>query len=312
MTTFRHLSAALWCAFILLLAPLSVAAQQHAVSITDDTGRTVQLDAPARRIIALYGAFNETLAAMGLQDRLIARTNADHWPESIRSLPAIGTHMRPNLELVAGMAPDLVLQMSGRKEAGQAVDDLRALGIPVAEFHVADFEQLFSVIARLGVLTGEQGKAAALTAQLRKRLETVRAAVAGEHRPSVFFEVRYPNLLGAGTGSIVNDIIGRAGGANCLVSDKKLERPSEEELLRLDPEVYIVQHGPMNKTPVPPDARPHFRTLRAVRHARWLVVEEACYSRPGPRAVDAVEELARFLHPSRFTLQPPAAGQGEP
>ncbi|MFV0423560.1 ABC transporter substrate-binding protein [Oleidesulfovibrio sp.] len=281
------------------------------VTITDDTGHTVQLQAPAQRIIALYGAFNEILTEMGLQDRLVARTNADNWPPAITALPAIGTHMRPNLELVAGLAPDLVLQMSGRKEAQQAVAELRAMNIPVAEFHAGSFEQLFSVITRLGVLTGTPQKAAHLNGNLQQRLEAVQTAVADQPQPTVFFEVRYPNLLGAGQASIVNDIIRFAGGTNCLQADKKLDRPSEEELLRLNPDVYIVQHGPMNKVPVPLTDRPHYRPLRAVQANRWMIVEEAQFSRPGPRAVTAVEELARYLHPSRFAPAPAVTGQGD-
>jgi len=37
--------------------------------------------------------------------------------------------------------------------------------------------------------------------------------------------------------------------------------------------------------------------LKAVREQRVLEVDEKLYSRPGPRIVQAVEELAEFLHP---------------
>ncbi len=95
-----------------------------------------------------------------------------------------------------------------------------------------------------------------------------------------------------------------------MKTDRKLERLSEEALLQHDPQVYLIQQGPMNKTPVPLLARPHFRTLQAVRHNRWYIVDEARFSRPGPRAVSAVEELARFLHPLQFKAAKPAT-QGE-
>jgi iron complex transport system substrate-binding protein len=56
----------------------------------------------------------------------------------------------------------------------------------------------------------------------------------------------------------------------------------------------------MNKNPVPPGERPHFATLAAVRAGRVHIVDERLYSRPGPRSVDAAEELARILHPRLF------------
>ena len=65
------------------------------------------------------------------------------------------------------------------------------------------------------------------------------------------------------------------------------------------PEAYILQRGPMNPAPQPPEQRAHFQGLKAVRQGRVLVVEEERFARPGPASVDAVEELARWLHGKR-------------
>jgi iron complex transport system substrate-binding protein len=118
------------------------------------------------------------------------------------------------------------------------------------------------------------------------------------HRPSVFFEVRYPNLLGAGQQSIVNDVILKAGGINCLPNSKKLVRINIETLVGYNPEVYVVQRGPMNRNPADPKSRPNFRVIKAVDEGRVLFVDEHIFSRPGPRSVEAVERLASFLHPN--------------
>jgi len=285
------------------------------VSIIDDTGRTITLPAPAQRIIALYGGFNEILIHMGLQDRIIARTNADTHPPFLTALPSIGTHMRPNAELVAGLAPDCILQLGGRRQATEMQQFLERLGFPVVFFQPATFAELFHVIERMGVLTASPDRADELVSHMRDRLDAVAQALAHAPAPppAVFFEVRYPNLLGAGAESIVNDIILHAGGANVLTMGPKLIRLNEEELVRLNPEAYLVQIGPMNPSPVPPAQRDHFRTLRAVTAGRVLLVDEQVYSRPGPRAVLAVEELARFLHPHAFdntTASARTSGQG--
>ncbi len=294
------LPAALLLTGILFLTDLGPLAQpvRADVRITDDTGRTITLAAPARRIIALYGGFNEILAAMGQTDRIIARTKADLTPPAIAALPSIGTHMRPNTEIITSLGPDCILQLGGRKQAAQTRQELERLGFPVVFFQPASFADLFDVIRRVGILTGEEAAADALTRDMRKRLDAVARTVAqADVRPTVFFEVRYPNLLGAGTGSIVDDIIRRAGGRNVLEGSQKLVRLNEEELVHLNPQVYLLQYGPMNPTPVPPARRPHFSSLAAVRQGRILAVDEKAYSRPGPRAVDAVEQLAAFLHP---------------
>ena len=77
-------------------------------------------------------------------------------------------------------------------------------------------------------------------------------------RPKVFFEIRYPNLLGAGTASMVNDIIERAGGVNCLTVPKKIARLNLEAVIAADPDVYLVQQGPMNPNPEKVTERPNY------------------------------------------------------
>jgi iron complex transport system substrate-binding protein len=281
--------------FVLFLQAINSPAA-YGVEVFDDLGWRVSLPAPAKRIIALYGAYNEILAALGLEDRIVGRTKADKVPPVILSKPVIGTHMRPNIEIVLGVRPDLALQLAGRQEALDAVQQLRREGLPVAVFNPSTFHELFSVIARIGILTGEPERARRVTADLQSRLDRVRASFkASERRPSVFFEVRYPNLLGAGRASIVNDIISHAGGRNVVDIRKKLVRMNMEALIGLNPDTYLVQQGPMNQDPSPPSTRPHFQILRAVKQGRILIVDEQVYSRPGPRCVDAVEELAMFL-----------------
>jgi iron complex transport system substrate-binding protein len=272
-----------------------------AVSIRDDAGRTITLAQPAKRVIALYGAFNEILGAMGQESLIVARTQNDRLPASLAAKPSIGTHMRPNLELVLGYRPDLVLQMAGRPQADEAVKALQQYGVNTALFQVTSFDDLFSVITRLGVLVGAEDRARAMVQDMKVRLQAVAEVVrqAGP-APTVFYEVRYPNLLGAGQGSMVNEIIKKAGGVNCVDSPEKIVRLGEEELLRLSPEFYLAQQGPMNPNPVPLADRPHFQPLKAAREGRYYLVAEEEFSRPGPRNIEAVENLARLLYPARF------------
>lgn len=283
---------------VLLLTGLNPAPVQTApIEVVDDTGVTLTLDKPAERIIALYGAYNELLLALDARGLLVARTVADaHLPE-LAGLPAIGTHMRPNAELIVAQKPDLVLQLAGRREALLQTEALRKLGINVLTFEMDSFDKMFDVLEKLGRLTGRERKAAGLILDWRARLATLRARHVGEKPVRVFYEVRYPNLLAAGQGSIVNEIIAVAGGENVVADDKKLVRFNEEALILADPDAYLIQKGPMNPDPQPLSERAHYRDLRAVRTGRVLVVDEDRFARPGPRAVEAAEGLERWLHP---------------
>ena len=286
-------------ALILTLTLLSLPKMAPAeVRVTDDLGQVIALKEPAQRIISLYGAYSEILFAIGAGDRLVARTSSDRFPPSILEKPSVGTHLRPNMELVLGLQPDLIIDAVGMKHGHEVIRQIQQKGLTVAVFQPRSFAELFSVIDRLGILTGEEPKAQALVNGQSSRLQQIDLRLAqNRDRPKVFFEVRYPNLLGAGQGSIVNDVILKAGGVNCLPNEKKLVRINIETLIDYDPDVYVVQKGPMNRNPGSPESRPNFQVLKAVQQGRVFFVDEYVFSRPGPRSVEAVEKLAAYLHP---------------
>lgn len=265
------------------------------ITVSDDRAHTVVMQRPAQRIVPLYGTFSSILLALGAGETLVGRTAADK-EASLAALPVVGTHMAPNIERIASLRPDMVLQLVGRKEASVQADALRNLDIPVLELEVTSFKDLFAVVRLLGRLTDRNAEADLLCQQWQARLDSVAAALANVTPVRVFYEVRYPNLLAAGHDNIVNDIIEHAGGINVVPQQRKLVRFNEEALLVAAPEAYILQQGPMNPAPQPPEQRPHFQALQAVRQGRVLLVEEERFARPGPASIDAVEELARWLH----------------
>ena len=270
-----------------------------ALQIQDDRGQEISLDAPPQRLVSLYGGLTEILIALGLKDRVVAHIQGD---ESLANIPTVGTHLQPNVEMILALKPDLVVQ-GGVPKGMPALKKLETEGVPVAMFAPHDFPELFSLIQRLGVLTGRAESAAALNRGLEERLANVARRLQGARLVPVFFEVRNLNLLAAGRGSMVNDIITRAGGVNIVESPQRLAPFGLEALLQADPEVYIIQQGPMNKSPEDIYSRPYFQELRAVKARRVLVVDESLFSRPGPRSAEAVEQLARFLHPEVWKKQ---------
>ncbi|WP_346667799.1 ABC transporter substrate-binding protein [uncultured Desulfovibrio sp.] len=277
---------------------------RSSITLSTQDGQGKGLPIPVRRVISLYGSFNEILLALGARDVIVARTAADeHLPE-LAGLPAIGTHMQPNAELIVARKPDVILQMKGRREAGSQTEHLRELGIPVLTFELNSLEDLYTVTLTLGRLVGREVEATNLVGQWRRRLAALRNSYATEPAVRVFFEAGSPNLLAAGKGSIVNDLINAAGGINVVDSPRKLVRLNEEAVLAADPDAYIYQVGPMNPAPQPVAERPHYRELRAVREGRILEVKEELFSRPGPRSIEAAEMLGHWLHAR------PAAAQG--
>ncbi len=295
--TMRELLAMLFAFTLVAVVPGTAAS----VQIKDDLGHDISLREPARRIIPLYGAFAEMLFDLGAGKQVVARTQADQFPPEIVKLPSVGTHMRPNVEMIIGLKPDLVVQSGTRWEAEGEISRVQGAGIPVAVFSPNTFEEIFSTIERLATLVGRLEEGRDTVDRLQRRLAEVADRLRNvKQRQKVFFEVRSEPLTAAGKGSIVQQIITAAGGQNVIRSEKAILQYSFEALWVDDPDVYVVQRGPMSRNPQPPNRRPHFDQLRSVREGRVIFVDEYLYSRPGPRSVDAVESLAKALYPEAF------------
>uniref|UniRef100_A0A7C5ENZ5 ABC transporter substrate-binding protein n=1 Tax=Desulfobacca acetoxidans TaxID=60893 RepID=A0A7C5ENZ5_9BACT len=290
-----------WLWAVLWFFSLAAAGPAAERQVTDDRGRTLAVTSPPRRIVSLYGGLTEILVALGVASKLVARTQGDG---AVPGIPAVGTHLQPNVEMIVALKPDLVVQGEVRK-AFPALARLEQEGLKVALFAPRDFSGLLHTIQRLGTLTGREPEARKLVDRIEAQLAAVARKVAGRRPPRVFFEVRYHNLLAAGRGSIVHDIITKAGGVNVVEAPGKLVPLGLEALFQVDPEVYVIQKGPMNRSPEDIYSRPHFQELTAVKTRRVLVVEEDRFSRPGPRSAEAVEQLARFLHPEAWAENSP-------
>ena len=80
------------------------------------------------------------------------------WPVAARAVPDLGPGLRPNVEAVLAVQPDLVV-LYASDDNRDAARRLRAAGVQTAAFRVdriADFER---VTRALGVLTGDTAAA---------------------------------------------------------------------------------------------------------------------------------------------------------
>lgn len=254
--------------------------------------QNIEFSSPPTSIISLYGAFNEILIELGAKDAIAARTDSDENISQLSHLPSIGTHMRPDPERIIAAQPQLILGLKGRHDNLQSLQILQELKIPILFLEMDNFPQLFAATRLLGKLSGHEKEAQKLVDSWQARLKKLQEETWQDKKTQIFYEARYPNLLAAGEKGIVNAIIEAAGGENIVKLPKKLARISEEWLLAANPDVYIIQEGPMNPAPQPLTERENFKPLAGKKILR---VNEREFSRPGPNSILAAEKLAREL-----------------
>lgn len=187
----------------------------------------------------------------------------------------------------------------------ETIDAIKALDHTpeVVSLYPKSLEGILDTIIVLGEATGTQRRAREVTEALRGRIEAVRSALAGERdRPRVFpMEWLEPPYVG---GHWVPEMIEIAGG-DCGLGEagEPSRRVSWEEIEGFAPQMIIVMACgfDVERTIDEIDAvtsNPSWRSTPASRKGHVYITDANSYfSRPGPRIVEALEILARILHP---------------
>ena len=231
------------------------------------------------RVVILAPAAADVVSRLGAADLVAGVTN------SVVEFPAaarVGTHRGPEIEKIAALKPTLLITTA---EFDPALAE--RLG---AERFVYDPQTLDDIIAAMRALAARLGKeqeGAELGAHIAMLLGQLNPPAA---QPTVLYEVRAEPLSVAGSRSIIQDLLEKAGFKYAHAGTSGLI--SVEYLLAHQPDYYIYQVGPMNKNPVPPRERPGWEGLKSYV---WKV-DELEFARPNIRMFETLLELSKVLN----------------
>lgn len=285
-------------------APSAPRAGTFPLAITDDGGRRVTLPALPRRIVCLSPAHTENLYALGAGHLVVAEDTYSDFPAAARSKAKLNCWPRVPLEQVVGLKPDLVIVLT---QEGEELKRMEAAGLRVVQLFPKTYDQTLDRILLLGRITGRETQARGLVAGMSSRAATVKQRVAGAPAVPVVFELDATDAsrpFVAGGGAIYHELIQMAGGQNLFADQKKpTVQVSAEQIIARNPEVLLLGDTSSPVLPQSPELvrkRPGWSQLRAVRSGRIYPILSDRVTRPGPRLVDGLEEIARRLHPDRF------------
>ncbi len=275
------------------------------LTVTDDAGRNVTFTATPKRIISLSGAHTETLFALGVSDRLIAVDPFSDYPVDAKAKPQIGfSQLKPNVEQIVSLNPDLVVT---HVEKIDFLQQMEARGIKALKLEPKDFDGIWKDMQILGKVTGRPEKADQVVKDLQQRVEKVGAKVKNAKRSRVYYELDATDPakpFTVGPGSFIHDMITTGGGTNIAAGiGRPFGQISTEEVVRQDPEVILLADVNVPLNPVKPGdigKRPGWSGITAVRLQAIRAID-APASSPGPRIADALEAIARAIHPELFS-----------
>jgi len=259
---------------------------------------------PAVRIVSLAPSNTEILFAVGAGAQIVGRDELSDYPAEAQQVASIGsTYGALNAEAILALQPDLVLGADiTSPEQVQALEDL---GLTVFVLpNPVDFEGLFANLELVGELTGHAAEAQTAVSGLRTRVQAVTQATQGAIRPTVYYEVDGTDPTApwtTGSGTFQSLLIQLAGGQNMAEELQGWGQISLEELVARDPAVIVFGLGPWVPTTAEGlAARTGWGDIAALQQGAVYGIDANWVDRPGPRLVDALEAMARFIHPELF------------
>jgi iron complex transport system substrate-binding protein len=272
--------------------------------IKDDLGFPFDMTAPPQRIISLAPNITEILFTLGLGEKVIGVTRYCDFPEDAMKKEKIGGMVDPNLEKIIALKADLIIGFRGNPLT--TLERLRNLNLPVFVLDIGTtIESTLSIVKKIGTITHTEKRTGLLIQSLREKYEKILSALRDvKQEPKVFLSLHGTGLWTCGKESFLNDLVKKARGMNIAGNiPRKWLNYNREHLIHEDPEVIIIlskSEKDFLKTKKWIKNEAHLEGTKAVDADRIYFLDENLATRQGPRLIDALEELARLLHPQCF------------
>lgn len=292
----RRLVPILFGLWIFSCTPPEHPANIATLSASDDLGRIVTLASAPQRIISLAPSLTETLFALGLDSAVVGVTDFCNYPAAATRLPRVGGMLNPAMEEIVSLRPDLVL-MSGSGNIQSDFTRLTGLGLTVFVSHPRDIEGILKSILDVGSLTGQRSRADSLVESLQAKVTCLQKIASQKPHRSVLFLVSIRPLISVGPGTFIDEMIHLCNATN-IASHARTAYPmmSREEILAADPDRIIVTSDAAKNRSELFNAFAEWHRLRAIADTAIALVDADKMTRPGPRIVEGLGELARAIH----------------
>jgi iron complex transport system substrate-binding protein len=296
--TFRPLLA---LTFIITIFA-STQARSDALIVTDDSGATVTLAAPAQRIVSLAPHVTELLFAAGGGERIVGAVSYSDYPPQAKSIPRVGDNKSLDLERIVAMKPDLIVVWR-HGNALRQIDRLRELHVPLFFSEPHRLDDIPASIDKLGVLLGTSMEARKASNAFRHDIASLRARYANRPAVSVFYQVWDDPLMTLNGSNTVSEVIELCGGRNVFAELKPLVPTiSTEAVLAADPEsIVTATPGATSSEHTLPSLNTwrKWPSMKAVARGNLFGIDGDLINRPTPRLALGAAALCEDLEAAR-------------
>lgn len=278
--------------------------QVHPVSVIDDQNRTISLPRPALRAITLSPHATELVYAAGAGTHLAGTVDSSNYPANAQALPRIGDGLHPDPERIVALQPDLLIAWLPA-QAESLARPLAQLGTPLFYSNPAGLDSLPNAIVTLGRLFGTEETATRNATALQQRLDTLRSRYRDAPPVRVFILVGSEPLYTLNGAHIISQAVELCGGINIFsTAPAAAPQVSPEAVLRAQPDIVLMStqglaalHGSRD---IPSR---HSDATTTLYGGQVMALDADLLYRPGPRLVDAAEQICQRLENIRANEQ---------
>ncbi len=235
---------------------------------------------------------------------MVGVTDYCNYPPEVKQKPSIGGFSNPNIEKVVALSPDLVLAASIHQTG--VIPNFEQRGITVFALDPKTLDDVLTAISLVGKITGREKEASRLVADMQARIKSVTDKTSNlpeAQKPKVFYVTWHDPLMAAGSGTLHDELIRKAGGVNIAQNLTGYAGISLEAVIQANPQVIIAGVGMGAGADAPfqfAKTEPRLKDTDARLKDRVYSINTELVGRAGPRIVDALEEFSRFIHPELF------------
>jgi len=269
------------------------------IEITDMTGKTLVLEKPADRIVALTASDCEILYALDAGDTLVGRGEYCDYPEQILEVKAVKSGSDTNVEQIIALQPQLVI-MGNMDQTEQQIDAIKSAGIQVLVTDPQKIADIYVAIEIIGKAVGKNDEAEALIAEMKSTFDQITPIDSAGGKKTVYFEVsplEY-GLWVAGANTFMDEIAEMTGLKNAFSDVNGWGQVSQEQVFERDPD-YIVAVPMSYASDLDYKqaliGREGWRNLKAVKSDAIYIADADAITRPGPRIAKAAKDFYSFI-----------------
>ena len=245
------------------------------------------------RIVVLDPATVEMIYMLGAEDKIVGVANLERskvWPEEkVAKLESVGTFIKPSLERIITLKPDLVITSALTDD--NLNNGLKSNNIEAKRIQANSIEEIFTNFMEVAKMLGKENEANKIIAEKRAKLEEIKKMATGNKKG--LFVMSASPLMVFGNDNLPNDIMKLLNIKN-IAENQKGRNPivTPEFIMKENPDIIITLLPNPSQIVT---TNPQLKNVNAIKNNKFIVVNSSQILRGSPRTIDQIEEIAKAV-----------------